>query len=84
MIHFLMIVAGLLAAFYSIGVIVTKFDTPLSRAIQLFIVVASDLLTVVLATFFMPTIVPYLFTFAFTRGMIYSIANVEYILYKKY
>jgi hypothetical protein len=74
------LVAGVFITFHSIGVIIFGYDDPLDRAVCLMSNVALDLLVVVMAAFFMPVLVPYFFTFAFTRSCMYGISDISNIL----
>jgi hypothetical protein len=83
MLYFVCLLAGVFVTFHSIGVIILGYDNPTDRALRMMYNVALDLLVVVLAAFFMPALVPYLFTFAFTRSIMYVISDVSNVLHVK-
>lgn len=81
MLYFLCFIAGVFTVFYQVGYLIINFDSPYLRALSIFATVVLDLLSVVLAAIFMPAIVTYMFTFAFTRIVMYGISNIDNILY---
>lgn len=75
---------GVVVTFWSIGWFITQCSDPYDRATNICLMFSLELCALVLVSLYWQSILPFLFTYAFTKALMYSISDLENILFVQY